>query len=358
MAAWAQISGNIANIFGLDPAKAAEARRGQQQEDYNEVRNKNYLDQLAANDEIGKLLGGPGFDPTKGEFVDPASFSRYAGLLARFHPESVNGAVHMSVGYADRAEKARLAAIKAEYEGRNDLEGVRAANRQKAIEDAAERRNQEALAHAHASLLAFGNKGRAYNPDVALNRIEQLVGYGDESQGIPAMPGGWVKVTDATKDLPDDQKKYEVTPQFAEWQNKAGYKLTSLPEQEFNALGDNTGMLAHTADRVGALLHIPGNSAVALNLAKRMMIQQYKDASPIFKSDRIAVNSPEDLNAALQAAAQPNGPKTIVARFPTVSSDGRTGYSYQAYPASYLLDPKSQEILGKNHPVLRYKEAR
>ena len=91
LAAWANISGNIANIFGLDPAKAAEARRGLQQEQYNEERNQAYLRQKLANQRMGELLKR--LNPATGEFDNPADYREYAGITGE-----LGGNPHTSYG--------------------------------------------------------------------------------------------------------------------------------------------------------------------------------------------------------------------------------------------------------------------
>lgn len=356
LAAWGQISGNLANIFGLDPAKAAEARRGLQQEDYNEQRNKAYMRQIAANKRIGELFAGKGYDSSRGEFSDAASWQEFAQLMG----EMGNGhqAAAYGPGHYQSQLNARIEAENRAYDKRKELSDAEIAARDKRATQSKEDMEQARLGRGHAGLLAFGNKGRGYNSEIALNRFDYLLGSGDASKGIKALTSGWVEPSPDTKDLPRDKQKLVATNALKDWMDEAGYKQTSLHPDQFNAMGDSTALIAHTADRIGGTLGIPGNSPVALDLAKRLLIHQFGDTSPSLQTGDVAVSSLDELNKAIVAASQPNGPKRIVARYPVMGPDGQTKFVYGEYNPSNLLHEKNKEIFGRNHPALRYAEGR
>lgn len=217
LAAWANISGNLANIFGLDPAKAADARRGIQQEDYQAQRNAQYLKQMAANKRIGELLAGDGFDASTGEFRDPVSFQEYVRSVADLHPEGLGSAMHLAPGFAKRAQENRIAQIQAENAGRAERESkeIEARNAAALKREAAARSSKYEREYRNREKTGHGEVASISPEDVATEFAKFFT-------GSPFVSGG------ATREMTkaDGTKEHFITEEFAKALDKAGYDKT------------------------------------------------------------------------------------------------------------------------------------
>jgi hypothetical protein len=210
LAAWAQIGGNIANIFGLDPAKAAEARRGLQQEDYNELRNQAQIRQQLANKRMGELFKR--INPMTGEFDNPSDYQEYASLTAEM---GSNPNTRLGTGFGANELKIRLDA-----EERRNAEVDRRAGvtREANAKEAAARKEAEeakALGDEFERRARFGGRTIKFTP---LQAFDNFVRSFDATG--PRSGSDVFSVTADTASLPENQKRYEATPKFIEWMNK------------------------------------------------------------------------------------------------------------------------------------------
>jgi len=358
LAAWAQIGGNIANIFGLDPAKAAEARRGLQQEDYNEQRNQAYIRQQLANKRIGELFSK--IDPTTGEFSDPSDFKEYAGLVGELGG-SLNP--HYGTGYSAGQEQIRIRA-----EDRRNTEAQKRAEAANAQRIAEEQKKAVAAYQERLRVKADRNsivKGRRYDPDAAINKFD----YGIKT----GFPGGWFEEspeTKAQKDLPEEKRKYKMTAAFADWLNKNGYSSTSIDPALFNGSGNSSGALQDTANQLGLMLGQPGNHPQVLQLAKQVMMNQFADQDKRFNSDVIISDDKQSLESSingivnsLNQGKDPGVRSVIVRKMVRNPSTGILEHVHGEYSLDELLDrgPDGKWIfnptksLGENHPDIFFK---
>lgn len=242
LAAWAQIGGNIANIFGLDPAKAAEARRGLQQEDYNEQRNQAYIRQQLANKRIGELFAGPGFDPARSEFTDPAAWQEFARLMGELG--SGHQAPAYGPGHLQSQLDAKIAAEDRVLAARNKRDAERF-TREKEEKDASDREKENTKGErSWRDVDKTGSSLIRVSPYAGATRFYRLLTEG--GNGGAVLPydqsGGFSRVTDETRGLPADKQKRKPSEAFSTWLAKSGFGSKAIPveiEEKMQASGTN-----------------------------------------------------------------------------------------------------------------------
>jgi hypothetical protein len=371
LAAWSNISGNLANIFGLDPAKAAEARRGIQQEDYNEMRNKTYLRQQAANKELGDLISR-GMDPATGEFRNPEDYSTYARLAAEL---GSTPNVHYGTGFHARqlAEQESAANRVAEKKKERD-EAERAAREAEAEGKAAERYRAGIKKEADA-ILAYGVKGRTYNLPAAINKFAFRLSGG---AGTPGFTGGWFEESSKTKgnkDIPDKDREFVMTKAFSDWLKDNGYFAMSMDPAKFKGIGESSGPLLDTAGQLSGILGgISRDNPHVISLAKQLMINQYGDINDT-KSSTLVADSADSLKATVDEIINqiqtdprkdPGVRHVIVRKTYRDPKTGRLVEGHEKYNLDELIgkDPSGKliyspsESLGQNHPNIFFKGGR
>jgi hypothetical protein len=209
MAAWAQISGNIANIFGLDPAKAAEARRGLQQEDYNELRNQAQIRQQLANKRMGELFKR--INPMTGEFDNPSDYQEYASLTAEM---GSNPNTRLGTGFGANELKIRLDAEERKNAEADRRAGVKrdADTKEAAAKQAAE--DARKIASEFDQRAKWGGRTIRFVPPQAYDNFSRAF----DATG-PRNLSERFQPTPETASLPENQRIYQVTPVFTEWMN-------------------------------------------------------------------------------------------------------------------------------------------
>jgi hypothetical protein len=374
LAAWAQIGGNIANIFGLDPAKAAEARRGIQQEDYNELRNQAQIRQQLANKRVGELLGGKGFDPARGEFVDPVAYQEFVQAMADLG--DARQAVPFGPGRWNAQQQARIDADNRSFDYKAGVQAKR--DEKEAAKQAADKAANEAKSEAKAdqdyqdklrqvasSAWAFGNKGRYYDVDPAINKFDFNIKGGAQAAGIPAFTGGFL-IPD-----PNNPKNKIFSPEFSDWlKTKAQYNDTSLPPEVFSGKGDSSTALQNTANQIAMTIGADPTNPQVLRLAKQLMVDQFKDTRAVYNG-RIVADGKDELKAAAEKiAADANsgvnsGVRMIIVRKVVRDKAGRLVERFEQYDPDELIVKKDgkfvydpSQSLGQKHPEIFFNPGR
>jgi hypothetical protein len=360
LAAWSNISGNLANIFGLDPAKAADARRGIQQEDYNEMRNKAYMRQQLANKRIGELMSGSGFDQAKGEFIDPASWREFVSLMGELG--DARQAVPYGIDHAESQLNARIASEDRALENRRILASESSAREAAANEAKAKAAYNEKLAKRWSSIDKTGNSRIGVSPDAGIARFNRLLMEGDASSSILPFNQalGFSRVTEATKGLPSDKQVRESSPEFSAWLSKSTFGKKSYPieiEKRLRASGAN---LEDEKKAVAAALirQFRGQISQAdveditdriVNSELTLTHEENKG-----KADPMArISGKDELEKFLisQDALPPEKRSETVMLRIKVPGSLKNDYTYEEYPVSALLDPKNKN--NPNHPLFK-----
>lgn len=331
LAAWAQIGGNIANIFGLDPAKAAEARRGLQQEDYNEERRQATLRQQAANKRIGQLLAGSGFDTARGEFRDPAAWAEFVQNMGEMG--DARQAVSFAPGRAAQAEKDVIDRENRIYKQREDIANTRAeaeAAKAKERADAVAAAEKERL---YRSLVAHSGRDlqSVFSPSVAIENFKRYRTKGDPASGLAPLSLG----SELTEDNPDAPGQKRISARGMEWLNKAGLSENAVHPNVLSRMsGANYASEKDAlAKQVAADLMIPGPdghlSPAVQDLVQRLYASQLNSRA---SDDVIApVSSPQQFAKILADKSA----KYALVRFPVTSTDGQVSYRYLQYDVEF-----------------------
>lgn len=360
LAAWAQIGGNIANIFGLDPAKAAEARRGLQQEDYNEQRNQAYIRQQLANKRIGELLAGKGFDASRGEFIDPAAYSEFVKAMAdmgdarqavQFAPGRWNAQLKAKVDTENRAWDHR-----AEVQTKADEARAAKLNDEIAKNKAAQTaKDQSKLERTYNLAARLGGRPLDFGAAPGVANLLSALDLGDETLGVGPAPGtfsGYFEPTADTRHLPLEKQRFIPTEAFTKWLNSAGYGTRNMDRhvrerlygQEFNH--DKMIVAGAIAER----LQLPINHPNVVDLTERVYVRELADqakAKPI-----ITVSSPEELSKVLAEAKINPNIQNILIRYPTINrEDGTLTYRYSNMAVPGVLN-ETKDASGKIIPPM------
>jgi len=358
MAAWAQISGNIANIFGLDPAKAAEARRGLQQEDYNELRNQAQIRQQLANKRMGELFKR--INPMTGEFDNPSDYQEYASLTAEM---GSNPNTRLGTGFGANELKIRLDA-----EDRRNAE----ADRRAGVKRDADTKEAAAKVAAARSKDA-GNKWRrmdltghskvGVSSKAAVDELWALLMEGREGAPKYDQSQGFTAVTPETRGLPDDQKRRVFTAGFQNWLSNSGYGNRLYPQpirqkmrEEFTDFEDEKKSIAailvdrftdpSTGQRLVSDDQIRDLTERIIARELTTSYEQNKD-----KADEVArISDVKSMKEFLQNQMQLPPEKRSKSVLYRVKVPGpRNEYTYEDYDLAWLLDPKNAR--DKEHPL-------
>jgi len=359
LAAWANISGNLANIFGLDPAKAAEARRGIQQEDYNEMRNQAYLRQRLANQRMGELLKR--LNPATGEFDNPADYGEYAGIAGELG--SAPNA-HYGTGFHARqlseqldAEDRRNTAIANRTAAINAAREASDEARARAARAAAE---QKELAREYALSSIMGGKGVAFNPSNAMIDLRTAMQGQVGPDGTVVRPGftsQWTVYKDRTLppdkiDLPENRI---INPEYTKWLNENGY--ANIDPVSGRLSGDATAALGHATDMLGQLYQLPSNHPFVQDMALRLLANQVDKHKERMSASSHTASSYDELLSKYQ-----NDPKasSFIVKIPVQEegSSWNSGYKYRSISRAKLAkmfkDTADKKPISADHPAVLF----
>lgn len=358
LAAWAQIGGNIANIFGLDPAKAAEARRGLQQEDYNELRNQAQIRQQLANKRMGELFSK--LNPSTGEFDNPYDYAEYARLTAEL---GNNPNTRLGTGFGARELQMRLDADERRNAEVDRRAGVtREANAKDAAAKVAAARSKEA-GNKWRRMDLTGHSKVGVSSKAAVDELWALLMEGREGAPKYDQSQGFTTVTPETRELPDNQKRRVFTTGFQNWLSNSGYGNRLYPQpirqkmrEEFTDFEDekksiaailvdrftdpNTGQRLVSDDQIRDLTE----RIIARELTTSY--EQNKD-----KADKVArISDAKSMKEFLQNQMQLPPEKRSESVLYRVKVPGpRNEYTYEDYNLAWLLDPEN--VRNKDHPL-------
>jgi hypothetical protein len=368
LAAWAQIGGNIANIFGLDPAKAAEARRGIQQEDYNELRNQAQIRQQLANKRVGELLGGKGFDTARGEFVDPVAYQQFVQAMSDLG--DARQAIPFGPGRWNAQQQAK---IDTENRSTDYKAGVQAKRDEKEAAKQAEALKDAAAKVAAAKSKEAGNKwdrmGKTghskvgVSPKAAVDELWALLTEGREGTPKYDQSQGFTAVTPETKELPDNQKRRVFTAGFQSWLSNSGYGNHLYPQpirqkmrEEFTDFEDEKKSIfailvnKFTDPSTGQKL-ISDDQMMDLTerIIARELTTSYEQNKD--KADKVArISDAKSMKEFLQNQMQLPPEKRSESVLYRVKVPGpRNEYTYEDYNLAWLLDPEN--VRNKDHPL-------
>lgn len=352
LAAWAQIGGNIANIFGLDPAKAAEARRGLQQEDYNEQRNQAYIRQQLANKRIGELFAGPGFDPARSEFTDPAAWQEFARLMGEL------GSGHQAPAYGPGHLQSQLdARIEAEnrlYAKRQEAEDKRQAGYTARDAERRAAARQEGLAKEWEARKKFGGRNLEFGASQGIDDFNAIFDTGDATKGVGMAPRNRSELfepTPETRSLPAEKQVLVPTKQFQEWLDKAGYKARLVDKAaRSRMLGkDFENEKGKVQSAVARKLQLPVDHPSVTDLTERIYASQLNQQAA--ERSIPSVSSQAEIAQIIESAtANPeNAPETMIVRFPVINrEDGTISYRYDTYSVAEVAKMKRDN---PKHPI-------
>lgn len=361
LAAWAQIGGNIANIFGLDPAKAAEARRGLQQEDYNAERNQAYIRQQMANKRLGELFKK--LNPQSGEFDDTADYQEYASLvggmgdkpLPAYGPGYGQMQVDRTIAREQRAGETYNAKLKAKAEA-------------DAVETAAKeaRGRSEAAQKRYTSSQKTGHSKIGVSPDVGVEELWALMTRGGRGGSVAPynQAGGFSVVTPDTKDLPEAQQRRVIPKAFNDWLTASGYGQSDIPEPIREKMRAESTNLQDEKKAVAAELmakftdpttgkQMLGTDQIRI-LAERIVAAELTTSYNQNKDKpdpNVRITGAQDLSKFLLAQAQLEPGKRAESVIYRVRVPGSltNDYTYEEYNVSDLLDPKLRK--NPKHPL-------
>jgi hypothetical protein len=337
LAAWAQIGGNLANIFGLDPAKAAEARRGLQQEQYNEERRLAQERQTLANKRIGQLISGSGFDKETGEFSDPAAWAEFVQNMAEMG--DARQAVPFAPGRYARTKKDEIEKNQLAYERQLARQGEIDAKKLLSENQRAEtaRKQQEAQDEAERTRefntrLAHGGRDLRFSPEIAMKTFERWRTLGDPSIGLPAL-----RNESDLMELDPATNQWRVHSRGMEWMNKAGLKDRNVNPNALSRMegADYATEKNNLRANIASQLKIPADHPAVTDIVERLYAHQLNRS----QNDEVvkAIRTPEEL---LQTINDVNDPtkavNTVVIRFPVVAPDGSVTYRYGRYDVRAL----------------------
>lgn len=358
LAAWAQIGGNIANIFGLDPAKAAEARRGLQQEDYNELRNQAQIRQQLANKRMGELFSK--LNPSTGEFDNPSDYGEYARLTAEL---GSNPNTRLGTGFGSRELQMRL-----EAEERHNAEvdrraGVRRdADTKEAAAKVAAARSKEA-GNKWRRMDLTGHSKVGVSSKAAVDELWALLMEGREGAPKYDQSQGFTAVTPETRGLPDDKKRRVFTAGFQNWLKDSGYGSPLYPQpirqkmrEEFTDFEDEKKSIAailikkftdpSTGQRLVSDDQIMDLTELIIARELTTSYEQNKD-----KADEVSrISDAKSMKEFLQNQMQLPPEKRSKSVLYRVKVPGpRNEYTYEDYDLAWLLDPEN--VRNKDHPL-------
>lgn len=361
LAAWGQISGNLANIFGLDPAKAADARRGLQQEDYNAERNQAYIRQQMSNKRLGELFKK--LNPQTGEFDDAADYQEYAGLVAGMekNPNTAYGPGYGQM-QVDRTIEREKRAI--------DTRATRDAAKAKAdaVDDAAKKalgRSADAQKK-YTSFQKTGHSKIGVSPDVGVDELWALMMRGGRGGSVVPynQAGGFSVVTPETKGLPEDQQRRVMPKAFEDWLTASGYGRSDYPEPIRDKMRAESTNLQDEKRAVAAELIAkftdPTTGKQMLSTDQIRILSERIVAAELTASynqnkdkpdPNVRITGPQDLSKFLLAQAQLEPGKRAESVIYRVRVPGSltNDYTYEEYNVSDLLDPNLRK--NPKHPL-------
>jgi len=352
LAAWAQIGGNIANIFGLDPAKAAEARRGQQQEDYNEMRNQAHIRQQLANEEIGNLLSGEGFDRARGEFKNPGDFMRFTRAM------SVLGDARQAIPFAPGRWQAQIDSTidrenrtwdhRAEVQSKADeARAIKEAEIAKRREAEAAKTENENLGRQYEKRRQYGGKVATYNVRAAWDDF-----FRDFNASAPRTASERYVATPETAALPENKREYKITDAWVDWMNKHGLG-SNVAENENVRYRDDTFLSGQNqlALKLAPLMNLPANHPYVLDLADRIYAAHINKQIQEQEAPTPAVETQAEVDKIItQAQTDPaNAPRWMLLRIPVVNpNDGSVTFQHK-YLSVAAVAKMSRD--NANHPI-------
>jgi hypothetical protein len=359
MAAWAQISGNIANIFGLDPAKAAEARRGLQQEDYNELRNQAQIRQQLANKRVGELLGGKGFDTARGEFVDPVAYQQFVQAMSDLG--DARQAIPFGPGRWDAQQQARIDADNRSFDykagaqaKRDEKEAAKQAEALKRAEASAAASKNEELSKEFEDRKRWGGIKVTFNPAQAFDNF-----YRSFSATGPRSGSERYTVTPETASLPEDKRKYNVTDAWRAWMDSNGLKERVVANADVRYGSDAfLGAKNQLAVMVGDTIGMNPSSPEVKDLVERIYAGDMNRQVAEQSVPTPAVSSQAEVDQIMkQAAADPsNAPEYMIVRIPVVNpQDGTVSFQHKFFSVGAVARMKPDN---PNHPINILQRAR
>jgi hypothetical protein len=359
LAAWAQIGGNIANIFGLDPAKAAEARRGLQQEDYNELRNQAQIRQQLANKRVGELLGGKGFDTARGEFVDPVAYQQFVQAMSDLG--DARQAIPFGPGRWDAQQQSRIDADNRSFDykagvqaKRDEKEAAKQAEALKKAEVAAAASENEKLAKRYTQLRQFGGKEATYNVRTAWDDFMR-----EFTASAPKSRSERFVETPETAALPEDKRQYNLTAAWIEWMDKHGLG-SPIAENENVRYRDDAflGAQNQLLAKLSQVMQLPANNPHLLDLADRIYASHINKQIQEQEAPVPAVETQAEVDQVMKkAAADPaNAPRYMLVRIPVVNpEDGTVSFQHKFFSVGAVARMKPDN---PNHPINILQRAR
>ena len=353
LAAWAQIGGNIANIFGLDPAKAAEARRGLQQEDYNEQRNQAQIRQQLANKRLGELLGK--LNPATGEFDNPNDFGEYARLTAEL---GSNPNTRMGTGFGAREIETKIAAEERAGSARDKRDKENYQRQLARKQEADDETDNTTFERNWKDAEKTGSSFIRVSPAAGAGKFYRLVTEGGNGGAVLPFDQslGFSRVTDATRGLPENQQKREPSEGFNKWIKSSGFGSKSIPVEIEDRLRDSGTNLEDERKAVAAELIRKFGTQLSQgdieDIADRIiaseltaMQQKYKTA----KDPVIRVTGPDELQKILleQSQLPADQRATSIIYRDRVKGKLSEKYNYRKFTLQDLLTGKENE----QHPL-------
>jgi len=359
LAAWAQIGGNIANIFGLDPAKAAEARRGIQQEDYNELRNQAQIRQQLANKRVGELLGGKGFDPARGEFVDPVAYQEFVQAMADLG--DARQAVPFGPGRWNAQQQAKIDADNRSFDykagvqaKRDEKEAAKQAEALKKAEASAAASKNEELSKEFEERKRWGGRKITFNPAQAFDNFNRAF----SATGLRTGNERYT-VTPETASLPEDKRKYNATDAWRAWMDANGLKEKVVANADVRYGSDAfLGARNQLAVMVGDTLGMSPNSPEVKDLVERIYAGEMNRQVAEQSVPTPAVSSQAEVDQIMkQAATDPsNAPEYMIVRIPVINpQDGTVSFQHKFFSVGAVARMKPDN---PNHPINILQRAR